>query len=57
MSIRWITPLLGTASASLVRSEAGINIVDVRDMVDKAGNRPDAVPASSPRPSPTPRRP
>lgn len=43
MTIRWITPLLGTAPALLVRQEAGMNIIDVRDLVDKAGNRADAV--------------
>ncbi len=43
MTIRWITPLLGTAPALLVRQETGMNIIDVRDLVDKAGNRSDAV--------------
>lgn len=43
MSIRWITPLLGTAPASQVRKERDMNIIDVRDMVDKAGNRADTV--------------
>ena len=43
MSIRWITPLLGTAPASQVCKEPDMNIVDVRDMVDKAGNRADTV--------------
>lgn len=43
MTIRWIIPLLGTAPALLVRQETDINIVDVRDLVDKAGNRADAV--------------
>lgn len=43
MSIRWITPLLGTGPAMQVRHEAGMNIIDVRDLVDKAGNRADAV--------------
>ncbi len=43
MTIRWITPLLGTGSALLVRKETGVNIIDVRDLVDKAGNRDDAV--------------
>ncbi len=43
MSIRWITPLLGTAPASQVCKEPEMNIVDVRDMVDKAGNRADTV--------------
>ncbi|MBA2077889.1 NAD-dependent epimerase/dehydratase family protein [Rhodanobacter sp. PCA2] len=40
MTIRWITPLLGTAPAiELLNSDADIHIVDVRDLVDKAGNR------------------
>ncbi|MDD1625493.1 MAG: NAD(P)-dependent oxidoreductase [Methylococcaceae bacterium] len=43
MSIRWITPMLGTGPALLVRQESGLNIIDVRDLVDKAGNRADAV--------------
>jgi UDP-glucuronate decarboxylase len=43
MTIRWITPLLGTAPALLVCQEPGMAIVDVRDLVDKAGNRTDAV--------------
>ena len=43
MTIRWITPLLGTGPALLVHQEPGINIIDVRDLVDKAGNRIDAI--------------
>src|SRR3972149_1542382 len=43
MTIRWITPLLGTAPALLFHQEADMNIIDVRDLVDKAGNRADAV--------------
>lgn len=43
MTIRWITPLLGTAPALLVHQEAGMNIIDVRDLVDKAGNRTNVV--------------
>jgi nucleoside-diphosphate-sugar epimerase len=43
MSIRWITPNLGTGPALQVRLEADMNIIDVRDLVDKAGNRSDAV--------------
>lgn len=43
MSIRWITPHLGTGPALLVRQEADINIIDVRDLVDKAGNPSEAV--------------
>ncbi|MCT7974881.1 NAD-dependent epimerase/dehydratase family protein [Laspinema olomoucense] len=38
MTIRWITPMLGTAAASAVGDLSGINIVDVRDLVDKSGN-------------------
>ncbi|NYT46283.1 NAD(P)-dependent oxidoreductase [Alcaligenaceae bacterium] len=43
MSIRWITPLLGTSPASGVTETSSISIVDVRDLVDKAGNRADIV--------------
>jgi nucleoside-diphosphate-sugar epimerase len=43
MTIRWITPMLGTAPALLVSREADLNIIDVRDLVDKAGNRADSV--------------
>lgn len=43
MTIRWITPLLGTAPALLLHQEVDMNIIDVRDLVDKAGNRSDAV--------------
>lgn len=43
MSIRWITPQLGTAPALQVRRESDMHIIDVRDLVDKAGNRSDAV--------------
>lgn len=43
MTIRWITPLLGTAPALSVNKNADLNIIDVRDLVDKAGNRADAV--------------
>ena len=43
MTIRWISPLLGTGPALRVQQEAGMNIIDVRDLVDKAGNRADAV--------------
>lgn len=44
MTIRWITPLLGTAPAMAMHDAgADIYIVDVRDLVDKAGNRADAV--------------
>lgn len=43
MSIRWITPQLGTGPALQVRLEPGMNIIDVRDLVDKVGNLSDAV--------------
>jgi UDP-glucuronate decarboxylase len=43
MTIRWITELLGTAPALEVRDLPNIAIVDVRDLVDKAGNRQDAI--------------
>lgn len=44
MTIRWITPLLGTAPAMALRDAGSdLHIVDVRDLVDKAGNRADAV--------------
>ncbi len=38
MKIHWITPLLGTAPAFAVRDVADICVVDVRNLVDKAGN-------------------
>lgn len=43
MNIRWITPHLGTGSASQVTQQADINIIDVRDLVDKLGNHTEAV--------------
>jgi len=43
MTIRWITPMLGTGPALLVRQEADLNIIDVRDLVDKGGNRAETV--------------
>ena len=43
MTIRWITPLLGTAAASSIDGEADICVVDVRNLVDKAGNPVDVV--------------
>jgi len=43
VTIRWITPLLGTAPASSIDSEADILVVDVRNLVDKAGNPVDVV--------------
>lgn len=41
--IRWISPLLGTAAARDIENVAGIVVVDVRDLVDKSGNRSDAI--------------
>lgn len=43
MTIRWITPLLGTAAFNAVQDIADINVVDVRDLVDKAGNNSNAI--------------
>lgn len=43
MTIRWITPLLGTAAASSIDGEANISVIDVRNLVDKAGNPVDVV--------------
>jgi UDP-glucuronate decarboxylase len=43
MTIRWITPFLGTAAASAVFDKTDACIVDVRDLVDKAGNGTDAI--------------
>ena len=42
MSIRWITPSLGTGPYSAVLDESEDTVIDVRDLVDKSGN-----PASS----------
>ena len=38
MNVRWITPLLGTAPATLVKDVEDIYVIDVRDLLDKAGN-------------------
>lgn len=43
MSIRWITDQLGTAPGSEVADRTDLKIIDVRDLVDKGGNRADAV--------------
>ncbi len=43
MGIRWITPLLGTAPASSIDGDTDITVVDVRNLVDKAGNPIDVV--------------
>ena len=39
MTIRWITSLLGTAPAQSVLKESNVEIVDVRDLLDKSGNK------------------
>lgn len=38
MTIRWITSLLGTAAFNAVQNTRDIEVIDVRDLVDKAGN-------------------
>ncbi len=38
MTIRWITPLLGTAAANEVEGIVDVQVIDVRDMLDKGGN-------------------
>lgn len=44
MTIRWITPTLGTApAAEMGQAPADVCVVDVRDLVDKAGNHAEAV--------------
>lgn len=43
MTVRWITPLLGTAPAAEMRGTHDYQLIDVRDLVDKAGNLPEAV--------------
>ena len=43
MTIRWITELLGTAPAKDVYDLPSVAIIDVRGLVDKAGNRNDVV--------------
>ena len=43
MTIRWITPVLGTVPADEIHSVHDLQIIDVRDLVDKEGNRPDTV--------------
>ncbi|WP_072622904.1 NAD-dependent epimerase/dehydratase family protein [Spirulina major] len=43
MTIRWITPLLGTAAFNGVQGITDITVVDVRDLVDKAGNNSNAI--------------
>ncbi len=39
MSIRWITPLLGTGPFPAAGETIDATVVDVRDLVDKAGNK------------------
>lgn len=41
--IRWITPFLGTAPAGSPDINGDIQVVDVRDLVDKEGNNLDAI--------------
>lgn len=43
MTIRWITPLLGTAAFNAVQNTGDIEVIDVRDLVDKAGNDSSAI--------------
>ena len=43
MSIRWITEQLGTAPASSIGANYDVNVIDVRDLVDKDGNSVDLV--------------
>lgn len=43
MTIRWITNLLGTAPALSQHISADMQVIDVRDLVDKDGNSADAV--------------
>ncbi|PKQ05532.1 MAG: hypothetical protein CVT72_09285 [Alphaproteobacteria bacterium HGW-Alphaproteobacteria-11] len=43
MTVRWITPLLGTAAGSEVGEIDGAVIVDVRNFVDRAGNTADSI--------------
>jgi nucleoside-diphosphate-sugar epimerase len=42
MTIRWITRQLGTAPASAVETETDLSLIDVRNLVDKAGNSVEA---------------
>jgi nucleoside-diphosphate-sugar epimerase len=44
--IRWITQNLGTAAQDQIGDRAGIEVVDVRNMVDKEGNRRETVVAA-----------
>ncbi len=43
--IAWITPRLGTAAYETTDARTGVCVVDVRDLVDKAGNEPEAASA------------
>jgi nucleoside-diphosphate-sugar epimerase len=43
MSIRWITSKLGTAPALQFEVADDMNVIDVRDLVDKGGNNVEAV--------------
>lgn len=43
MTVRWITETLGTAPALAVIGANAFDVIDVRDLVDKSGNRADTV--------------
>jgi UDP-glucuronate decarboxylase len=43
MTIQWITPLLGTASASEALDVLGVEIIDVRELVDRSGNNAQSI--------------
>lgn len=43
MTVRWITPLLGTASGSAIAGLEDAVIIDVRNFVDRGGNSPDSI--------------
>jgi nucleoside-diphosphate-sugar epimerase len=45
MTIRWITPQLGTCPAEGLDRSLAVTVVDVRDLADRPGNRPDVVEA------------
>ena len=43
MTIRWINEYLGTAPAADIVELDNIKIIDVRDLVDKAGNQSETI--------------
>jgi nucleoside-diphosphate-sugar epimerase len=43
VTIRWINEQLGTGPAAQVLPQAGVVVLDVRDLVDKGGNDPEQV--------------